>query len=82
MITNAKVPGYLLTTVSLKVTLLIAELGNVHLMTSHVFWPFLTYLPCPTLQRPILGAVLDPPTYPNIGRHLWTFPKMMHSSLV
>ena len=21
------------------------------------------------LERPIFGAILDPPTYPNIGRH-------------
>ena len=25
------------------------------IMTSHVFQPFLTYLPCPTLYHPILG---------------------------
>ena len=40
-------------------------------MTSHVLWPFLTYLP--TLSYSImsfLGAMyLGPTSYPNLGRH-------------
>ena len=43
--------------------------GERSLMTSLVFWPFLTYLPCLTLKRPFFGAILDPPTHPNMGRH-------------
>ena len=29
----------------------------------------LTYLPFSTLKRPIFWVILDPPTYPKIGRH-------------
>ena len=36
------------------------------------FWP--TYLPFSTLKRPIFWVIFNPPTYPKIGRHWWTFP--------
>ena len=44
------------------------------LMTSLVFWPFLTYLPTylPTLSYSVtslFGGNLGPPTYRNMGRH-------------
>ena len=40
------------------------------LMASHIFRPFLTYLP--TLSYSVMshfGGYLGPLTYPNIGRH-------------
>ena len=37
------------------------------LMMSLIFWPFLTYLP--TLKRPYFGALLEPSTYSDMGRH-------------
>ena len=61
----------------------IFESGDVLIVakgTSEVFRPFLTYLPTYHVRRffhyniRYLGAFLDPPSYPKIGRHLWTFP--------
>ena len=52
--------------------------GNVHKWRATFFGQFwLTYLPCPTIYtlRPIFGGFLDPPTYPKIRCHLWTFLK-------
>ena len=41
------------------------------LMTSHIFWSFWpTYLnTLPYSITSLFGAILDPPTYPNMGRH-------------
>ena len=50
-------------------------IGERPLMTSHVFWSFLTYLPILSYSiTSDFGGYLGPPTYPKIGRHLWTFP--------
>ena len=40
------------------------------LMMSDDFWRFLTkYLLFSTIKRPIFWVILNPPTYPKIGRH-------------
>ena len=54
------------------------------LMMSYVFFVSfdlpITYQPCPTSQRPIFWAILDPLPLPTLildviyGRYLWTFP--------
>ena len=52
------------------ISLLNMTIRERSLMTSLVFWSFLTYLP--TLSYSITSlfwAILDPPTYPNMGHH-------------
>ena len=40
------------------------------LMTSHIFWPFLTYLPILSYSiTSLFWGYFGPPTYPNMGRH-------------
>ena len=51
-------------------------------MTSDVFWQSLIYLPtrtCPKMSN--LWGYFGPPTYPKIGRHLWTFPRLQKSEI-
>ena len=44
---------------------------ELSLMTSSVFWPFLTFWPYLVLLHnvPSFGLSWTPPTYPNMGRH-------------
>ena len=41
------------------------------------FWPTYHVQQFFPVNIPYLGALLDPPTYPKIGHHLWTFPCMI-----